>query len=948
MTAGPVHTPTAAPPAGRADPAAHARDLAELLAELGTDSEHGLTTHQAAERLARDGENVLRTERPVPLWRRFLSQFNDPLIILLLIAIGISVVAWLLEGGHGTPVDGIVIAAIVLLNAIIGVVQEGRAAAAVAALQELAAPSSTVLRDGAARRIPAAELVVGDLLVLEEGDAVAADARLVQAANLLATEAALTGESAPVEKRTGVGAVDAPLAERHGMVYAGTSIAQGVGRAVVTSTGMRSEMGAIAELLERTQTEPTPLEREIGLVGRVLTIAVIAIALVVMGTVYVITPDHSLSSLLTILLLGVSLAVAAVPEGLPAILSLVLALGVQRMAERRAIVKQLASVETLGSASVICTDKTGTLTRNEMTIERVVTPVGTLRLDARDDAAAHHQSLETVVLGTIANNASVDFDRERPEVVGDPTEAAFLLAAHELRGEQAEQLLERAATAERLREVPFTSARKLMSVVVRDRDAVPLLVAKGAPDVLLGRCTTIRDDDGEHPLDEAQRETILAEVATLSDAAYRTLGVAVRRLDDERLLEADDEQLEAQLVWIGVVGIVDPPRHEIAEAIAECRSASIRVIMITGDHPRTAARIAGDLGILDAIEGRTGPSGRLWPPALTGNDLDRLDEAQFDEAVQTVDVYARVAPKHKLAIVERLRAHGAVVAMAGDGVNDAPALKQADIGVAMGITGTQVTREAANMVLADDNFATIVGAVREGRGIFTNIQKFLRYLLSSNMGEVLTVFLGVALAGILGLYGPDGAVIMPLLATQILWINLLTDSAPALALGVDPTPDDVMHRPPRRREERVIDGRMWSNVVFIGFVMAAATLLALDSALPGGLIEGDSSVETGRTLAFTVLVLAQLFNTVNCRSDRDSAFRGLFHNRWLWGAIALSAVLQLLVVYLPVLNTAFGTTALDAGQWALCILLASSVLWLEELKKLAGRLLGGSRGSGRG
>ena len=937
----------------------HAESLETLVAALGTDPACGLHPTEAAARLERDGENALRAERPVPMWRRFLAQFNDPLIYLLLVAIVISLVAWMAEGGSGVPVDALVIAAIVLLNAVIGVVQEGKAAQAVAALQTLTAPHSTVVRGGSAVRIPSREVVAGDLLVLEEGDHVAADGRLVHATNLLVGEAALTGESVPVEKAVGSSPVATPIAERTGMVHAGTAVAQGVGRALVTGTGMRTEMGAIADLLHGASPDATPLQREIGFVGRVLTVAVIVIAIVVMVTVYVLTPDHSVGSLVTILLLGVSLAVAAVPEGLPAILSLVLALGVQRMAGHRAIVTQLSSVETLGSASIVCTDKTGTLTRNEMTIERVVVPrspergeatasfsLAELASAAESGEGPAAQALEVLALGTIANNAQVSFDGPRAEIVGDPTEVAFQLAEHALaEGEAARTAFTRAHEAVRMREVPFSSERKRMSVVIEGDAArgAPAVVSKGAPDVLLERCSSIRTPEGDLPLTTELREHVLAQVRDLTHQAYRTLAVAERVVDDLAVLEGHDDGLERDATWIGVVGIVDPPRSEAAAAIAECHEAGVRVVMITGDHPATAARIAAALGI-EADASRRDAASRAWPAALTGNDLDALSPAEFDEAIGHVNVYARVAPKHKLAIVDRLQAQGSVVAMTGDGVNDAPALKQADIGVAMGITGTQVTREAANMVLADDNFATIVRAVREGRGIFANIRTFLRYLLSSNMGEVLTVFLGVALAGVLGLVGPDGVVVLPLLATQILWINLLTDSAPAIALGVDPAPGDVMRRPPRRLRDRVIDGEMWLSVVLIGLVMALAALLAIDVALPGGLVPGGESLDVGRTMAFTVLVFAQLFNTVNCRSDVRSAFSGLFRNRWLGAAVALSVVLQVLVVHVPFLNTAFGTAPLSLTQWATCLGLASCVLWFDEAKKLVVRAVRARRG----
>ena len=919
-------------------------DPAGLAAHLGTDLSTGLSPQDAARRLAEHGPNELAAEPPVPAWRRFLAQFRDPLIYLLLAAIAISIVAWVVEGATGWPIDGLVIAVIVLLNAVLGFVQEAKASSAVAELAKMTEVSSSVLRDGVVQRIPSRELVPGDVLLLAEGDAVGADARLMVASALRVQEASLTGESAPVTKDAATLPADTALAERRSMVFKGTAIGQGTGRALVTATGMRTEMGAVAGMLDATEAEPTPLQREVARLGKVLGIAVVAVAVVVMATLFLLADIEGLGDVVTVLLLGVSLAVAAVPEGLPAILSVVLALGVQRMAGRRAIVKRLASVETLGSASVICSDKTGTLTRSEMTIQRVTTASGTSRVTgvgyapegevlAGEDALPTAQRAEDIVVlsgGSLAGNAQLrQGDDGGWEIQGDPTEAAFLVAerklgVHERRGRR----------FEKLREIPFSSERKMMSTIEVDHEHGDerVLIAKGAPDVLLRRCSHERVGMELVALDDAARARILDDVAAMGRDALRTLGVAYRSLAPGEE-DTDDATLEQGLAYVGTVGIIDPPREEAAVAIAEARRAGIRVVMITGDHPDTAARIAADLGITTGGEAR----------ALTGRDLDALDDAGFEDAVRRVSVFARVAPAHKLRIVDALQSQGNVVAMTGDGVNDAPALKSADIGVAMGITGTEVSKEAADMILADDNFATIVDAVREGRGIFDNIRKFLRYLLSSNMGEVLTVFLGVVLAGTIGLTGADGALVLPLLATQILWINLVTDSGPALAMGLDPTDDDVMSRRPRRLDQRVIDGRMWSGVLQVGLVMAAATLLTLDIHLPGGLVEGSRDLDNARTAAFTTLVFAQLFNCFNARSDTTSAFHALFTNGWLWAAVALSALLQVAVVNLGFLNTAFGTVPLDAGQWLGCIALASAVLWYDEARKLVLRALGGGR-----
>jgi len=920
------------------DPSIH--DAGRVAHALACDPERGLSAPEAARRLIREGRNELRPLPPPPAWRRALAQFQDPLVYLLLIAVAISLAAWAVEGYTGWPVDAIVIVLIVLANGVLGYLQETRAQSAVAALARLTAVTATVMRDGVLSRVPGGELVPGDVLVLAEGDAVGADARLFQAASLRVQEASLTGESEAVLKDAATLAAPVALGDRLDMVFKGTAVVQGSARALVTATGMHTQLGAIARLIDAAEEPPTPLQREVARIGVVLGIAVVVIALLVMATIVLSSPMRGLASLIEVLLLGVSLAVAAVPEGLPAILSVVLAMGVQRMARRNAIVKQLSSVETLGSASVIACDKTGTLTRSQMTIERVMTTSGAARVSGvgyapdgelrHDPAAPDLQAMlaEAVVVlsgGSLAGNAQLrQADGGHWEIQGDPTEAAFLVAERKAGFTERRQ-----RRFERVGEIPFTSGRKMMSSVELDHEHGDqrVLIAKGAPDVLLERCTRVRRGMEVVPLDQGLHARILADVDELSDAALRTLAVAYRTLEAGEHPD-DGERLEHDLVFAGTVGIIDPPREEVGPAIREAHRAGIRVVMITGDHPRTALRIAADLGIVAA-----GAS------ALTGDELDDMDDRSLRRAVQATSVYARVAPEHKLRIVDALQANGQVVAMTGDGVNDAPALKAADIGIAMGITGTEVTRQAARMVLADDNFATIVAAVREGRAIFDNIRKFLRYLLSSNMGEVLTVFLGVLLAGVIGLSGPDGAVVLPLLATQILWVNLITDSAPALAMGIDPETDDVMARKPRALTERVIDARMWAGVLEVGLVMAVVSLFTLDLYLPGGLIEGTHDLANARTAAFTTLVLAQMFNCFNARSETGSAFRHLLVNRWLWGAIALSLVLQVAVVHVGFMNLAFGTAPLSIEQWLACVALASVVLWTSELRKLAARAL---------
>ena len=950
----------------------------EVAKALDVDTNTGLSSAEAQRRLEKFGPNQLASAPPVPKWKKFLAQFQDPLVYLLLAATVISLIAWFIERSHGTagevlPFDAIVIILILIVNAVLGYIQEARAEQAVEALAQMTAPQTSVLRDGKIVHINTADVVPGDIVVLGEGDTVSADGRLFAAASLRIAEASLTGESVPVGKKPDTLDSAKALGDRTNMIFNGTSVTQGTGRAIVTGTGMNTQVGKIADMLSQTDDEDTPLQKEMTHVSKILGIAVCIIAAVVLVALFITQGFHKMpDDLIDSLLLAVSLAVAAVPEGLATILTVVLALGVQRMAKHNAIVKKLSSVETLGSASVICSDKTGTLTRNEMTVERIVTPSGEVQLtgtgyepkgkmlgmggDAIEESApVNAEALRTIAVGAFANDGDLrQNDAGQWEIVGDPTEVSLVVASRKIKAERALGKLDRVA------EVPFTSERKRMAVIGKDSsDNGNLSVyAKGAPDVLLGYCTRIAVGDAVRPMTEGDRQEILATVERLSGEAYRTLGEAYRPLGTTSLadipgiktnaagqvtdISEQSDVIERDLIWAGMVGIIDPPRTEVRDSVAEAHRAGIRTVMITGDHPLTAARIASDLGIIEK-------GGK----ALTGDQLDAMpDEAAFDKATSEVSVYARVAPEHKLKIVESLQRQGNIAAMTGDGVNDAPAVKSADIGVAMGITGTEVTKESAKMILADDNFSTIVAAVREGRVIFDNIRKFLRYLLSSNVGEVFTVFGGVMLAGVLGITQPGTTgVAVPLLATQLLWINLLTDAAPALAMGVDPQADDVMARSPRKLTDRVIDRDMWIDIAFIGIIMAAVTLIGMDMHLEGGLFTDRSIGGThefqmieARTMGFTILVFAQLFNAIASRSARQSAFVGLFSNKWLWGAIGLSVVLQLVVIYVPFLNSAFGTTPLGPWAWVECICLAAVVLIASEIYKTIMRAIDRKRG----
>jgi P-type Ca2+ transporter type 2C len=910
----------------------------ELLTTLET-GRNGLTSDQAQARLKRYGPNELMSEKAVAAWRKFLAQFKDVLVLLLLVATGISLGLWFYERDSALPYEAMAILAVVLLNAVMGYVQESRAESAVAALQKMAAGKASVIRDGERQSIPAADVVPGDILVIEEGDTIPADARIIQSAALQTAEAALTGESLPVSKDAVPIPGEVPLGDRHNMVFSGTAATYGHGRAVAVATGMETEMGRIAEMLEQAVPETTPLQKELNYTGKLLGLIVVLIAIVMIATIIIIEDISGFTAMFDVLILGVALAVAAVPEGLPAVVTAVLSLGVQRMARRNAIVRHLAAVETLGSANVIASDKTGTLTKNEMTVRIVVTASGRITFDGTGyapEGEVHHDGgapiegplrfeLErALAAGDRANNAVLQEHDGRWTVQGDPTEGAMIVAARKA-GLETDAL---DARFKRVGEVPFSSERKLMTTVHTDTEQQERLriFTKGAPDILLARCSQELVGEETRPLTTERRSEIVRINEELAGEALRTLGVALRSVPTASLNRKDiDEDIEQELVFLGLIGMMDPPREEARQAVARARAAGIRPIMITGDHPKTAAVIARELGIDEA--------GRV----VTGAEIATLSEDSLDEIAGQVSIYARVDPEHKLRIVKALQRGGSVVAMTGDGVNDAPALKTADIGIAMGITGTDVSKQAADMILADDNFASIVAAIEEGRSIFSNIRKFLRYLLASNMGEVLTMFFGVLLADQLGLEAQQNTVVLPLLATQLLWINLVTDGAPALALGIDPPDAAVMTKRPRPRSERVITPRMWFGIFFVGVVSAAGTLLVLDASLPGGLIEGSGNMRYAQTMAFTTLVFFSIFTVFNARSDEQSAVRGLFANHWLWAAVGLSVALQALVVYTPFLQQAFSTVGLSAGDWLRCVTVASSVLWLRELSKVVVR-----------
>jgi len=894
---------------------AHSSPVDAVLDALRTNAATGLDHGEAQLRLQQDGPNLIESAPRVPSWLLLLRQFQNPLVLLLVAAVGVSVSAWMLEGNEGLPIDAIVISLIVVANALLGALQEHRADEAVRALSQMTEGRVNVRRDGILSSLPFSEIVVGDMVELAEGDLVPADARVVTSASLFVAEAALTGESVPVSKHAGPVATDTAMADRTSMVFAGTAVVAGHGACAVTATSLDTEVGHIAAMLIDTEHPPTPLEREIGAVSRFLGVAVVVIAVIISVVIALTSTIDSPSDVVDVLLLGVSIAVAAVPEGLPAVLSMVLAVGVSRMAQRHALVKRPAAAETLGSATVICTDKTGTLTRNEMESQTVV--VSSCHVDlpvSEPPSESGQRAVDTLAAAAAASNAELATTGSAPGATGDPTEISLLVAAH------AAGQKERLESIERLDEIPFDTDRKRMSVLVTGFPVAGnrTMITKGAPDVVLDLCSWTMTAAGPVRLSPADRTWWREQIDSLADQAMRTLLIATKDIDPCSDLTAAEEY---NLVVLGVVGMLDPPRAGVAEAIATAQHAGVRVIMLTGDHPNTGARIASDLGI------QIGEA-----PVVLGQDIDDLDDEALAQVVAAHSVFARVAPAHKLRMVRSLQGQQHVVAMTGDGVNDAPALRAADIGAAMGLSGTAVAREAADIVLTNDDFSTIVEAIRGGRTIFQNVANFLRYLLSSNVGEVLTIFLGVLFAGLIGLEAEDGVILAPLTAAQILWINLLTDTGPAFALGLDGA-ERVMERPPRLPGSRVIDAAMQRGILIVGLTMAIATLLAFDAELPGGLIEGDGDTATARTMAFTVLVLAQLFNCFSARSDHRTALTEWASNPYLLVAVAGSFALQLAVVYVPPLQRGFATTGLTCRDWLVATAWASSVLLVSEVRK---------------
>ena len=871
----------------------HTLSIEQVLEQLHATSS-GLSTEEAGRRLEEYGSNELASADGISPWEVLGNQFKNLLIVILLIATAIS--AFL---GHA--IESIAIAVIVLFAIVLGFIQEYRAERAIEALKKMAAPFATVLRDGDEVRIPARDLVPGDVIRLGVGDKVPADARMVEVMNLKADESSLTGESVSVEKQSAPLADETlPLGDRNNMVYSGTVATYGRGKAVVTATGMFTEFGKITGMLKTVRKNKTPLQENLDRVGKILAIAAgVVIVLIVFFGLFRGEP------LLEMFLFGIALAVAVVPEALPAVVTISLAIGVQRMVQRNALMRHLPIVETLGSTSIICSDKTGTLTRDEMTVRRIWTggrridvtgtgyePKGTFSA-GQEQNEIFHPLVEFLRGATLASDARLVEANGEWDIKGDPTEGALVVAAAKA-GLNKDTL---GREWPRINEIPFTSERKRMTTLHQGPDGW-VAYSKGAPEVILASCARQRTEQGDSTLDEEAVRIILDAAKEMTTEALRVLAVAYKST-------ASMGDAESEMVFLGLAGMIDPPRPEAAEAIKTCTAAGIRPVMITGDHPGTGQAVARELGLL-----KTGH-------VVTGAELEAMSDAEFEQKVETIEVYARVSPEHKLRVVTALQKKGHVVAMTGDGVNDAPALKKADVGIAMGITGTDVSREAADMILTDDNFASIVGAVEEGRGIFGNVKKFLMYLLSANTGEI-GLIAGAALAGL-----P-----LPLTAVQILYVNLATDGLPALALSVDPPEPDLMSHPPRNAQK----GIFTRPVVFLMLVGGAWSTL-VNLSLFTWALESERSVEQAMTLTFLCLIFIELLKAYNFRSDQYSVFHKPFVNKWLNLAIVWELMLLSLIVYIPALHRPFGTYSLGAEDWALVAGLALTIFPILEIGK---------------
>ena len=874
----------------------------DVLKEQSTNAETGLTSAEAQKREAKYGPNKLKEEEKTPLWIRFFQQMADPMVIMLIVAAVISAVTGMIQG-ESEWADVIIIMAVVIINSALGVIQEAKSEEALAALQEMSAAQSKVIRDGKLISLHSSELVPGDIILLEAGDAVPADCRVLESASMKIEEAALTGESVPVEKNTEAITLDkdsddVPLGDRKNMCYMGSTVVYGRGKAVVCSTGMDTEMGKIAGALNDAKEELTPLQMKLAELSKILTILVIVICVVVFavdviraGFGTVMAEPHML---LDTFMVAVSLAVAAIPEGLVAVVTIVLSIGVTKMAKRQAIIRNLSAVETLGCTQVICSDKTGTLTQNKMTV-------------VKHELASSEEKL----LAGMALCSDAKWDEEAGEAVGEPTECALVNDAAKagMTGLDVEH--------PRVGEAPFDSGRKMMSVVVEEADGSFEQYTKGAPDVILNLCTHIWQDGEVVPMTDERREQLLAANKAMADEALRVLALSSRTYM-EKPVDFSAEALEHDLVFCGLSGMIDPERPEVAPAIAEAHGAGIRTVMITGDHVDTAVAIAKNLGIVESRD-----------QAITGVELDKMSDEELDERIEQYGVYARVQPEHKTRIVEAWKSRDKIVAMTGDGVNDAPSIKHANIGIGMGITGTDVTKNVADMVLADDNFATIINACEEGRRIYDNIRKVIQFLLSANLAEVFSVFAATLMG--FTLFQP----------IQLLWVNLVTDCFPALALGMEDAEGDVMKRKPRNASDGVFAGHMGFDTVVQGLMITVLVLVSFFCGVYFDLGEIDLSQlatsmadEEGVMMAFITLNMVEIFHCFNMRSRRASIFHMKKQNKWLWGAAFLALVLTLIVVEVDALSMIFfGVEHLEPKGMITALALGFLIIPLVEIYK---------------
>ena len=868
-------------------------DVKSALSSVSS-KESGLTNAEAQKRLCDNGPNKLAEGKKTPLIVRFLEQMKDPMILILLAAALVSGITAAIE--HESFADVIIILTVVIINAVLGVVQESKAEKAIEALQKMAAATCRVLREGQILRVKTEELVVGDVILLEAGDAVPADGRILESASLQIEEAALTGESVPVSKAIDIlhldSAKDIPLGDRKNMVYMGSTVVYGRGKAVITATGMQTEMGKIADALSKAEDNQTPLQIKLSQLSKILTWLVLGICVVIFGVNILRFHGTGERYILDSFLIAVSLAVAAIPEGLAAVVTIVLSIGVTNMSKRNAIVRRLTAVETLGCAQIICSDKTGTLTQNKMTVVE----------DYADDISLLAQAM------ALCSDAELD---ESNNAIGEPTECALVNFAFtkDLPKPKMKD------SEPRVDEAPFDSIRKMMSTVHQTQDGF-IQYTKGAPDEVLKKCTSYWKAGKAHPLTDDVRAEILAVNKAMADKALRVLCGAMR-VHQTKPIDNSPAALEQGLIFLGLVGMIDPVRPEVIGAIAQCRTAGIRPIMITGDHRDTAVAIAMTLGIIsDPTE------------AITGAQLDEIDDATFEQSVEQYHVYARVQPENKVRIVNAWRKKGYITAMTGDGVNDAPSIKSADIGIGMGITGTDVTKNVADMVLADDNFATIVGAVQEGRRIYDNIRKSIQFLLSSNMSEVLSIFFATLL----------GFVILK--PVHLLWINLITDSLPALALGTEACEKNLMHRPPRNPKDGIFAGGVGFDVAYQGLFVTILTMVAffIGERIQNGAWAIVNSTD-GTTMAFLTMSMAEIFHSFNMRSQRQSLFTMKCQNLYLWGAAALSLVLTLVVLYVPFLQKAFSFEHISFLEYGIALGLAFMIIPLVEIVKAIQRVI---------